>query len=732
MSPVLPLDLLRSGGAMPPTADTLIALAQSPDATGIAARWALAQHRDAEQTLVALLSAGSRDQALRAAAIAALADDLPTSVIVRLADALRSDDDAVARDAALALYLAAARGRSLQPVLAPLVRAQLREASCTLAAFAIARAASNGDDFGDDDTRAALVETWTVRSESLQLLESLEQEGRLELAPLAPVLGPQSVTRHMKHGRFAARAWLAHGALEPVVGHLEQLAAAPRAADAETALRGCSALLAEGADPLHLLSALERASSHSRSAVAKAASALLAEICGRGPAVRQRLAARARELALAQVAAALDSPATEDETLAQFIVNEDVAAATALLRAAPVANRRALVGRLHRMVRSLPAQPLLDALADLVSDDDDVVRFAALDTAAIALASAEDALDGSRLVGGLVAVLGETRVPALAPHSGLWQTLGPADSAARALARLAVLPASRDATRAALREALGVKARSTVEHAARALATALSESTDPGALAELLRHRKLPVQLGALTGLGQARLEHPLEDPARTALLERHRDPKTCIAAWGIRFPGDAALRSEIDPIPAEALLDEIRSATPARRTDAAHRLTLLAEVPGALDKVRPWLVDALGTDRRPEAVAALEHAAAAGNVALEPLVALIGGLLLDGDDRTQRGDEAVLRCLTHAARRGCLPRAVWRLLGRHLTAAPALELVRAGLDAGLPLGDLEAPLCALLSLEGLSHGDHPSTVSARIMQAGQAAALLSAQGLTR
>jgi hypothetical protein len=393
---------------------------------------------------------------------------------------------------------------------------------------------------------------------------------------------------------------------------------------------------------IDVLAAMDRCAGDARTTVANRANDDLDTImwAARHAGTLAGLWQRATAAKLARAAKALAPPSEQSTDTAEGLAVRSIArgegkALRDELKRAKGDRARAMIGAIHDEAdrADIDPAPVLVAIVDAITHRDDVVRYAAIDAAA--LASNDRPCDLSPLVPGLVASIDDTSKPDLAPGSGGWRSSSVASSARRALAHAVRWPASSAVAIAALRPLLDGRAKGPVQNAAYALAWGTARSGDWAVVAELLGSPKQAVRHGAVESLVQSydpsdRVEVPASLGATISALRR--DPAAAVVklAANIRMAkGGTAVAA--DP---RVLAEGLRSDSATERVRAIGLLRDVATDPWAIAAIVPWLVDGMGSEHREEVLQLVGRCTAIDGARWAPLLA---GVLLDGDWTTAR-----------------------------------------------------------------------------------------------
>lgn len=304
---------------------------------------------------------------------------------------------------------------------------------------------------------------------------------------------------------------------------------------------------------------------------------------------------------------------------------------------------RAIVARIHQEARQRDVAPstVAEAVAELATHDDAGVRFAAIDS--VAIAGERGACDLRPMLSGLVRALAEKSRIQILPGSGTWETSGIAMSAERALGHAVRWPASHEAAIAALRPLLAGRSAQVASHAAAALAWGSARRDEWSSVAELLAAPKAAVRMGALTGLVPRSFEEPRPVPAELAerIAALRSDPDAKI----VKLAAQVVVAAGASPADPRILAAGLRSEHAAERDEALRLLLPLVADPAVVEAITPWLVDGLGTADRFGVLRMLARCEALD----ERWAPLLAGLVLDGDHPSARVEAKSLlaRCAT-------------------------------------------------------------------------------------
>ena len=408
---------------------------------------------------------------------------------------------------------------------------------------------------------------------------------------------------------------------------------------------------------IEVLGVIERCAGDRRPTIANGAESALSTIMwsARHAGTLPDLWQSAKSAGLTRAAAALAPPSEQSTDTAKGVATRllargEGAALRAELARAKADRARELAGAIHGEAtrKDVAAGEIAVAVTDAVAHRDAVVRFAAIDAAAIA--SARAACDLSAHVPALVAALAEKGKPGLAPGSGTWQSSGTASSARRALGHAVRWPASRPAAVAALRPMLDARAKLPAQKAAYAIAWGSARGDDWSVVDELLGSAKPAVREGAVEALVDTYNKSDLvEVPSRLArrIAGLRRDPVAAVVKLASRVKVAAgADAGAADP---RVLAEGLRSDSAAERRRAIQLLKPVVGERGVIDAIAPWLVDAMGTEDREDVLQLIERGPELDRARWAPLLA---GVLLDGDWPTARPCAARLLGRTDTAGR--------------------------------------------------------------------------------
>lgn len=316
-----------------------------------------------------------------------------------------------------------------------------------------------------------------------------------------------------------------------------------------------------------------------------------------------------------------------------------------------------LVGVIHDCIGDMRvvtvSATVAEALTDLVSSEDDVVRFAAIDALAIA---GHQECDFSLHVPALVRGLEHKGKVSFAPGSGTWWTTGLAESSQRALGHAVRWPASHDTAVSALRSALERRNKTVRRLAAGALTWGLARRGMWEDVEAVLRSPDQAVLAGALWGLSDKRpvVEIPSSVQERLSGLRADPDPDVAGAAIKVEAKGPESTVTA----PSTNLVGIAKGLVSSRRVErreAADLLYRYREDAPLMRSIMEYLICGLGFDTREQVLGLFLPGVSRGftSAELERLAPLFAGLLLDGDFRSSLARNFAYVCLQNVKARG-------------------------------------------------------------------------------
>ncbi|MBL8682514.1 MAG: hypothetical protein JNK05_25325 [Myxococcales bacterium] len=509
--------------------DALVAALSERDPLRVAAASALAERVSASDSGIDAWKALFAKDARAALVVARFIARSPEAVLSVLVEAL--EDERTRLDAIRAIYLHTRRPGLLGVHRRAVVRAQRFEGGGVddYAAFAIARALENGEDF--EDSIDALIETFTVRWEGARALGRLADRG-VDLSAFAP--------------RVLDTLWLGDDRAKTAEKIIKQAVAkgisidlAPLHAMFEKkdvqslgrALRCAGGAASLGVDVGPLLPALDRLARDKRQSVVRDVEGAVREslVAWSSERYRKLLAAHPALNKLVKSAVSERKPTPFGAAVAKG----DGEALRALVAKDPHEH----IGPLHFSAgRAIGAPLVAAATVDAVAHEDKVVRFAAIDAIAI---GAGAPCDLRPHVPALVDALKDKTRPELARGSGGWQTNGISYSATQALA-FALRWDTTATTMDALVAAMNARAALTASNAAFALAKGLAMAGRLAELAPHLSHKRPEVRVELLRAI--VAVDVPVPSALAVAIVAMRNDDDRSVAqaaSW-VAIEGDA------------------------------------------------------------------------------------------------------------------------------------------------------------------------------------------------